>query len=393
VSAHPARSRRRDPRLFSNRMTGIAALLLFLLLILGPLALATTNGFLAILPLPGYLLLVMVTWAVVAGVRREPGSWLGRRGVRRVVVAAVAADCVGLIATSLPNPQLGSATLLLLIFLVLLNIALGNATQRMATAPEGRIDERQEELRNRAHRLAYPVFAGVVGALLLADVASRPSREWAEHALGSGGFFVFLELLFVLPGMVLAFIEPAPPPPDPDAAPLPRRVNVQARVAVALVVLVFAIPVLASIGLLVLPVRASPLSFVTTPAPVLSGSPASPSSGGQQSAAPICGDPLTTVTVGWGVSAEMPVSVSACWDGQRAFEPAGASYFGGECWENQAFVTVAATQCGPTITAGPGGSLTFTWRGTLSPTLLPFLSRHVTVQVIIDRNGHAEVVT
>jgi len=54
--------------------------------------------------------------------------------------------------------------------------------------------------------------------LLLADVVSTQSRTWTEHALGSGGFFVFLELLFVLPGMVLAVIEPAPFRPSP-----PRR--------------------------------------------------------------------------------------------------------------------------------------------------------------------------
>jgi hypothetical protein len=255
-------------------MTPIAAGCAFLLLILGPLALVTANGLLAILPLVGYLLLVLVTWAVVAGVRREPGSWLGRRPVRRVLVVAIAADCVGLVATSHPGSQLGSATLPLLIFLVLLNIALGNATQRMATAPQGWIDERQEELRNHAHRLAYPVFAAMVGALLLADVASTPSREWAEHALGSGGFFVFLELLFVLPAMVLAFIEPAPPPPEPDAPARPEAANLQARVAVALVVMVFALPVLASVGVVVLPLRTSSSAASTAssePPPICSG--------------------------------------------------------------------------------------------------------------------------
>ena len=177
MNASPGGERRHRPRLFSNRMTAIAAGCAFLLLILGPLALVTANGLLAILPLVGYLLLVLVTWAVVAGVRREPGSWLGRRAVRRVLVVAIAADCVVLVASSPTDSELGSATLLLLIFLVLLNIALGNATERMATASESAIDERQEGLRNRAHRLAYPIFAAVVGAFLCTQGTERRMVE------------------------------------------------------------------------------------------------------------------------------------------------------------------------------------------------------------------------
>jgi hypothetical protein len=368
-------------------MTPIAAGCAFLLLILGLLALVTANGLLAILPLVGYLLLVLVTWAVVAGVRREPGSWLGRRAVRRTLVAAIAADCVGLVASSRTGSELGSATLLLLIFLVLLNIALGNATERMATASESAIDERQEGLRNRAHRLAYPVFAGVVCVLLLADVASTPSREWAEHALGSGGFFVFLELLFVLPAMVLAFIEPAPPPPESDVPVRPRRVNVQARVAVALVLLVLVLPLMGSVAVVVLPLRTS--SHVSTPEPghVLSGTPASPSPPTPQVIPLTCHTFNAKVEAGWGVYAELPVSAQACWDGSSATEEYGMNQ--GDCMMGGGLlVAVTREQC--TRTTGADGTLTFTWRVALSPDLIPFLSRQVTVQVVIDKNGNVE---
>jgi hypothetical protein len=368
-------------------MTPIAAGCAFLLLILGPLALVTANGLLAILPLVGYLLLVLVTWAVVAGVRREPGSWLGRRAVRRVLVVAIAADCVGLVATSLPGSQLGSATLPLLIFLVLLNIALGNATQRMATAPQGWIDERQEELRNHAHRLAYPVFAAVVGALLLADVASAPSRGWAEHALGSGGFFVFLELLFVLPAMVLAFIEPAPPPPESDLPARPRRVNVQARFAVALVLLVLLLPLLGSASVLLLPLRTSWHVSSPQPGPVLSYTQAPPSPPTPQVIPLTCHTFNAEVEAGWGVYVELPVSAQACGDGQRATEEYGMNQ--SDCMMGGGLlVAVTTEQC--TRTTGADGTLTFTWRVTLSPDLLPFLRRQVTVQVVIDKNGNVE---
>jgi len=96
------------------------------------------------------------------------------------------------------------------------------------------------------------------------------------------------------------------------------------------------------------------------------------------------------VSVGWGVTAQISATAYACWDGQRAFEPPATS--SSDCWENQAFVTVAAGQCGPSTVAGPDGSLVFTWRGTVAPALLPFLHRSLTVQVIIDRNGRAEVI-
>jgi hypothetical protein len=374
----------------------LALAVALLVLAIVPLVAAGVSGIPSILPTLGYLVLLLVTWGVVASVRREPGSWLGRRAVRRGVVAAIAADCAGVVATSSPGAQLGSATVLLLLFLVLLNIALGRATERMATAPDGSVDERQEALRNRAHRLAYPVFAVIVGALLLADAVSTPSREWAEHVLGTGVFFVFLELLFVLPGMVLAVIEPAPPPPESDAPARPRAANLRARVAVVLVVMVFALPFLASVGVVVLPLHSSAVVNTSLPslAPQVSGTPASPSSADQQVTSPACGSFMTAVYAGWVVYAELPVFANACWDGHRAYEPSGSSstYYPG-CWSASVLVAVSAAQCTPTTATGIDGTYTLTWRATVSPELLPFLSRSVDVKVIIDRNGRVEIGT
>lgn len=371
-------------------LLALAVALLVLLIVTLPAA--GGSDIPSILPTLGYLMLVFVTWGMVAGVRREPGSWLGRRAVRRGVVAAIAADCVGVVATSSPGAQLGSATVLLLLFLVLLNIALGRATERMATAPDGSVDERQEALRNHAHRLAYPVFAVIVGALLIADVVSTQSRTWTEHALGSGGLLVFLELLFVLPGMVLAVIEPAPPPPEPDAPARPRAANRQARVAVVLVVMVFALPFLASVGVVVLPPHSSAVIDTSPPPPQVSGTPGPSSTGGQQATSPQCGSFMSTVSAGWGVSAEMPVFAYACWDGHRASAPSGNTY-GPVCWAPGTLVAVTAEQCTPSAVTASDGTLTLTWRATVSPELLPFLNRRVEVKVIIDKNGQVEVHT
>ena len=364
--------------------------IVFLLLVLAALFVANSTDTPSLLPWIVYLLLVFVTWGVVAGVRREPGCWLGRRGVRRALVVAIAADCVGVVATSSPGAQVGSATVLLLLFLVLLNIALGRATERRATAPDVLVDERQEALRNRAHRLAYPVFAAIVGTLLIGVVVSTQSRTWAEHVLGSGGILVFLELLFVLPGMVLAVIEPAPPPPEPGAPERPRAVNMQARLAVALVGMVLLLPFLASVGVVVLPPHSSVVMDASPLAPDVSGTPGSSSPGGQQATSSHCGSFMATVSAGWGVSAEMPIFPYACWDGHRATAPSGTTY-GPTCWAPGTLVAVTAEQCTPSSVTAPDGTLTLTWRATVSPELLPFLSRRVNVQVIIDRNGNVEI--
>jgi hypothetical protein len=387
MTASPRKDRRHHPRLFATRVTPAFAVLVFLLLMLAPLVIVGSSDITAVLPSVGYLLLVLVTWAVVAGVRREPGSWLGQRTVRRALVAAIATDCVGIVATSSPGVQLGSITVLLLLLLVLLNIALGNATGRMATAPHGWVDEREEELRNRAHRLAYPVFAAVVGTILLADIASTPSREWVEHVLGTGGLFVFLELLFVLPGMVLAFIEPAPPPPESDVSARPRAVNVQARAAVALVLTVVALPLLASVGVVVLPLRTTSQVSESLPRPLdLNGGPAP-----AQTIQLPCHDFAARVDVGWGVVAELSVTAQWCGEGNGPTGALAQDACSGDVNESStdSAVTVTPEQC--TSTTGAGGAITATWRATVSPELLPFLSRQVTVQITVDKNGHVEV--
>jgi hypothetical protein len=368
-----------------GRAAPLLLLAVFLILMLAPLV-GGGAGDVEVLPTIGYLMLGFVTWGVVAGVRSEPGSWLRRRAVRRVLVAAIAADCAAVIATSTPGLDLVATTVLLLFFLVLLNIALGRATERVASAPDGTVDERQEALRNRAHRLAYPVFAVIVAAVLLADVVSAPSREWAEHVLGSGGFFVFLELLFVLPGMVLAVIEPAAPA-DVDPPAGGRATNVRLRVALALVAAVVVLPFLASVGAGLLPLRVistasapigSPAQMVGVPSPA--GTPGRPS-------VPItCRSFDVQLVDGWGVAAGFEYSGQACWAGGMVTELVDEA-----CGLTGQSV-MAGT--GATCTAtSSGGTVTVSSRVTLTPALLPFLTRRLTVLVSIDGNGRVEVST
>jgi hypothetical protein len=187
--------------------------------------------------------------------------------------------------------------------------------------------------------------------------------------------------------MVLAFIEPAPPPPESEVPGQARRVNVQARFAVALVALVLALPLLGSAAVVLLPLRTSSHVSTPQPGPVLSGTPAPPSPPTPQVIPLTCHTFNADVEAGWGVYAELPVSAQACWDGHSATEEYGMNQ--GDCMMGGGLlVAVTTEQCTRTVSAD--GTLTFTWRVALSPDLIPFLSRQVTVQVVIDKNGNVE---
>lgn len=342
---------------------------------LGCLSLIPAGGHLGWLV--GYLLLVLVTCVVLRSARREPGSWLGRRAVRRAVVGLIAADCLALMASPAPlpsSPSAGSGVLGLLLFLVVLNVALGGATQRVASAPDTAVDERQEALRNRAHRIAYVIFAAVVGGtLVVADVAASQTRSWLASSFGGGGLIVLLELLFVLPAMVLAFLEASYPERDIRELRAERTHDRPARLATALLALTVAIPVALSGAVVLVPVTTTATAQVPTD-PTVPG-------------ATSCREFFATGHVGLGIDASVPLHAEACWNGKRAFETYGMN--ASDCMMFSSDMTiVTTTRC--TQTTDADGTLAFTYRSDVAPGLMPFLHGQVTLQLIIDRNGHVE---
>ena len=87
MSATPAPDPRR--RLVVRR-PGPAGMLLalavaLLVMVIVTLGVAGANDVSTVLPALGYLLLVVVTWGVVAGARHQPGSWLELLGPYRLV--------------------------------------------------------------------------------------------------------------------------------------------------------------------------------------------------------------------------------------------------------------------------------------------------------------------
>src|ERR1700687_2789735 len=154
-----------------------------------------------------YLVFVLATAVVVRSVEVEPGAWLGLRAVRRGLVLVIALITLDFLAIrAIDFNQVGIA---LLFLLILADVALGRATRRIASADEDRIDERQEALRNHAHRIAYAILAISVGLVLLtAEVATPGLRRWLAESLGGGGVVSFIHLLFFSPAMVIAWLEP-----------------------------------------------------------------------------------------------------------------------------------------------------------------------------------------
>jgi hypothetical protein len=325
----------------------------------------------------GYLVLVLMTCVMLRMTRRVPGSWLGRRSVRRALVALIAATCVALMASPsytgvrAPAP---SDDLALFLLLIVLNVSLGTATQRVATAPDTTVDERQEAMRNRAHRIAYTIFAVVVGGtVVVADVASQQTRSWLGSTVGGGGLIMFLELLFVLPAMVMAFLEPGYQAVDVREPDGDRPHGGRTRTAMALLALTVAIPVVLSLAVAVLPLSTSTTLAATTD--------------GSGSGATACREFYASRNVGLGIQATLPFHARVCWNGKRAFETFGMNST--DCEQSSsALTTTTTTQCARTTAAD--GTLAFTYRTDVAPSLMPFVHREVTLRLVIDRNGTVE---
>ena len=360
--------------------TRITAAILCVLVFFSVVVPGSTTGWI----IGAYFGLVLVTALVVRGVRQEPGSWLGRQTVRRGVVVLMAAICIALVASPAPSsPSDSSDIFVLFLLLMVLNVALGRATQRIATAPDAYVDERQEAQRNRAHRISYVILAAIVGGtVLVADTASSQTRSWLESSLGGGGWIAFAELLFVLPAMVMAFLGEGAAPADEVDEARARRFGRRDRLAATLLALTMAIPVVLSLAVLVIPVRTS--SYTVNPSDA-APAPVTPASAGGADLR--CREFYAQSVAGVGVTAVINLHAQACWDGTKAYESFGMN--ASDCLGGSALLaTVTPSQCERTTASD--GTLSFTYRSQVSSVLLPFLHRDVILRIVIDRNGTVE---
>ncbi|MGA9775270.1 MAG: hypothetical protein WBU92_05050 [Candidatus Dormiibacterota bacterium] len=305
-----------------------------------------------------YLIFVVVTILAVRVVPVEPGALLRRRVPRRSLVVVIGAVCLLMVIF---GTGLGYYLWLGTLFLIFCDVLLGRATQRMATAPDQRVDEWQESLRNRAHRIAYwLVGVGFLVLIFTTYVATQQTRAWLSEGLGGALWVVAAELLFCLPAMVIAWSQSDP---VPEMLLPPRSLAWMRRLTVGMVTVAFLAPVVASLALPVLPITAQ--SFVH------------PSQGR-------CLNFRATETVGIMVEAQLPIAAQACWNGRRAVEVSGMNR--SDCFPTDTQLsTVQTISCRRTVSAG--GTLRFAYTARVASPFLPFMGRVVTLRVTLSRTG------
>src|SRR5919204_3725438 len=312
----------------------------------------------------GYLLFIALTIAVVRSVPVEPGAWLGRRVIRRGLALVVALMCLLLILGT-GSAQGQSQVVPELMIVALCLFLLGRATRRIASAPDDAVDERQEALRNRAYRVSYGILALSVGAtVLIADLATDDSRRWLAGAIQGGPVFAFLILLFFLPTMVIAWLEPDRLADETAAA---RMASPRARLGLAMVATCLLLPFLLSAGLAVLPVSTTAYT--------------APASGESDSN---CKFFQAYRQAGVGIFAAIQLSAEACWDGKHAYPRWGLS--SSDCHVLTATLAqVTTARCSRTTDSE--GSLHFTYQAIVRPSLLPFVTRELAVHLTLARDG------
>jgi len=314
-----------------------------------------------------YVALCAATALVVRRVTAQPGNWLGRRRVRRVVVLLVVLSCLLMVA--LPADGLGGTVLLLLLFLALCNVVLARATAQVAVSLPRPLDERQGSLRDRGYRLAYWLLAGIAGLLALVTYfAGSGARAWLGTALVSGPFIAFVVLAICLPTMIVAWIEPdqvMPAPPE-------TRSHVWAvRVAAVMVATSLLVPLLAAIGVEVIPAQATQLKRYSSPAPKGSG----------------CATVRRTTEIGFWFEARFVLDTEVCWNGHRARYLYGMNR--SDCMASDwVLVSISTSQC--VRRTKSNGTVEFNYTAWIHPDVLSFLARRLRVSVAVDRNGKVE---
>lgn len=312
-----------------------------------------------------YLLFVVATVIVVRSVPVEPGAWLGIRLARRALVVVISLITLDFVTMRSADPNVGG--LALLIVLALCDVALGRATRRITSAEARVLDERQEALRNRAHRIAYVILALSVGVIaLVADVATPETEQWLADAIRGGGALIgFIQLLFFLPAMVVAWLEPDRI--SYDDAPQAVR-GFRGQLASAMVAVCLLAPMILSAALAVAPMRTSAVSRVE-PAVTAGDS---------------CRYFEAHKNVGVGMGAEIPIAAVVCWNGTTAYEEWGLN--ASDCLPRRTEFVIDATVACRRVTE-PDGTLRFTYHTVVRSAVLPFIGRDVVMTLALSKDG------
>lgn len=312
--------------------------------------------------------------ALVPGPLTEPAPpLLGRQKVRRALAISLSLICVAFVE----EPALGvlvghdwqvMVTLVLLALLILLNIVLRESTRGIALAAEDTLDERQEATRNRAYRLSHKLLAAAFGLPLWLILVQFGQPTWLPEVTNNGGLMlVYLELLYFLPTVIIAWLEPdAPPDDDIRHRPLgwPERLTWMGLVALLL------FPFALSASLL----------FATYTSAVQirdHGSFALPQER-------TCTFVSKSKSAGVGPLATIHLAGSLCWNGRQVWPVWGFAH--SDCQPASYFLTTVDMRCSTTFTRN--GTIHIRYLAMLKPSLLPIFHRQIEISFAMQPNGH-----
>jgi hypothetical protein len=155
-------------------------------------------------------------------------NWARRRRARRALIATYLLTLAALATVgwidALRNGWRGHGSLWIAIFAAVLveQAVLDKATRGLFRLRVGELDERQRAVRDLGYRYGFRIVAAAATALLAAALYLPADRllagtnrlEWIAIAMA------VVYLLWMVPTMVVAWIEPDDPAVDEDAAPL-----------------------------------------------------------------------------------------------------------------------------------------------------------------------------
>lgn len=294
---------------------------------------------------------------------------LGRQVVRRILALCPWIICTLLI--SLPSGTFHDWALFLLAVLLILNVALRHGTRRLAVADERTLDERQRAVRNQAYRLAYRVIAAAFGIpLWLAFFGGDSPKTWLTHAAANGGLVVFyLELLYLLPTAIIAWMEP-------DHVEIERpvcwRPTQWQRVSAVLVTMLVGLMVW-SIGVVF--ANSSSSSHHRVVVPALRGAKTRPVP---------CAYFRATKQVGYGVEGTVQFAAEICWNGKRVWQVWGLNR--SDCLPSATFMTSVDLACATHFRRD--GTMDVDYVADVRASLLPLIHQRVEVRLVVRPDGH-----
>lgn len=305
-----------------------------------------------------------------------PPPLLGRQRVRRGLALALGLVCVLMAEGPVVGALVGSdwetsGGVLGLLLILGINLALRSATRRLAIAEDNALDERQQGIRNYAYRVSHRVLAAAFGLpLWLLFWFHSPGTStpfWLRDAeTNSGLIVVYIELLFFLPTVAIAWIEPDMPEDEEFER---RRLTWRQRIHWSAIVALVLLPIALSLAL--------PFTGSTTSTTHVVHFPYGVSRLGT------CRYVHATASAGIAVQATIPLSGEYCSNGKRIHRLWG---FSKNCYPLESVFATVSMHC--TTSFDRQGTMHVRYLATVKASLLPVVQHRIALNLVVRRDGH-----